>query len=60
MLWMLLGEGDQYAAWEEAPLAEIDWYKTAKPKVFIDEDGILGFTQRRFTRRALDNADAGQ
>lgn len=51
MLRMLLGEGDQYSAWEELPMAGISWYALEAPVECATEHDVLQFSRRRQARR---------
>ena len=53
VLRLLLGEGDQYSAWEDIPLAGIQWYQIAAPLRFTNEEGLLAFSRGREARKTL-------
>ncbi|KAK9813875.1 hypothetical protein WJX73_003016 [Symbiochloris irregularis] len=43
VLRLLIGEGDQYSAWEDVPLADIDWTTMPHPFEAQSEDEVLAF-----------------
>ena len=47
MLRLFLGEGDQYSAWEDLPLASMSWFEMPAPLEVISQNAVLNFTRRR-------------